>query len=140
MHHIIIDKLFKKPSLLASAKHYRVEYVHNTLYVLQMSKARPKIYLSKYSLNGALAHKMLDAFEAKFEQQYEASLWELDDIGLANFCHKKNCFAITNPTSENILLESHDNNIVIITQGKKVKLYATRPSDFEKLKSICNLL
>ena len=136
MINITIDKLFKKPSLLASAKHYRLELQNDTLYVLEMSKARPNTNLKRNSLNGLIANKVLDQYEIKFEKQYESSLQELQTVGIDNFINKKNCFVIRNLSKQNFQVEEKDKTCIIFVKGKKIKLFAITPYNFSKLNEI----
>lgn len=140
MEHIIIDKLFKKPSLFASAKHYRIELISNTLYLLEMSKARPQTHLSKHSLNGAIANKMLDNYEIKFAQQYEISLQNLSAIGIKEFSKRKNCYAIEHVNAQNIELDNLYKKCIVNAQGKKIKLFIYDAEKFEKLIQLVNQL
>jgi len=136
MTNITIDKLFKKPSLLASAKHFRLELQNDTLYVLEMSKARPNINLKGNSLNGLIANKVLDQYEIKFEKQYESSLQELQTVGIDNFINNKNCFLIRNLSKQNFQIEKKDKTCIISVNGKKIKLFAVTPYNFSQLKEI----
>ena len=136
MTNITIDKLFKKPSLLASAKHFRLELQNDTLYVLEMSKARPNINLKGNSLNGLIANKVLDQYEIKFEKQYESSLQELQTVGIDNFINNKNCFLIRNLSKQNFQIENKDKTCIISVNGKKIKLFAVTPYNFSQLKEI----
>lgn len=133
---ITIDRLFKKPSLLASAKHYRLELHNDTLYVLEMSKARPNTNLRKNSLNGLIANKVLDQYEIKFENQYESSLQELQTVGIDSFIKNKNCFVIQNLNNQNFQIEEKDKACIISVNGKKIKLYAVTPDNFSQLNEI----
>lgn len=136
MTNITIDKLFKKPSLLASAKHYRLELHTDSLYVLEMSKARPNTNLKRNSLNGLIANKVLDQYEIKFEKQYESSLQELQTVGIDNFINKKNCFVIRNLSKQNFQIDGKDKTCIISVNGKKIKLFSVTPYNFSQLNEI----
>jgi hypothetical protein len=122
---MIIDKVFKKPSLLASAKHYRLQLENGKLYVLQMSKARPQSYLSKNSLNGMVANKMLDNYEKKFSEEYARAVVELEQIGLTAYCNKKNCFSI-NDFVNGLQWNDKNGSIILKSESKSLKLYPTK--------------
>jgi hypothetical protein len=136
MTNITIDKLFKKPSLLASAKHYRLELHNDSLYVLEMSKARPNTNLKRNSLNGLIANKVLDQYEIKFEKQYESSLQELQTAGIDNFINKKNYFVIRNLSKQNFQIDGKEKTCIISVNGKKIKLFAVSPYNFSQLNEI----
>lgn len=127
----VFDKVFKKPSLLAPAKHFRLELQNGNLYVLEMSKARPNTNLKRNSLNGMVANNMLDKFEEKFAKEYDNSIQLLNQIGIVKFSERKNCFCIHNFKNSGYQLNKQKGTLKIHSP-KKIELFFDSNMEIER--------
>ncbi len=111
MQHLVIDKVFEHANMTEPAKHYRLKFIGYKVYILKMSRARPKTYVSKNSLIGIITEKLLGRYEAKFANEYEQSLIELQNIGVDKFVKKKYCFVVNDLTKDSININRKNNTI-----------------------------